>query len=148
LARVGTGREQPELAYAAANSPLSQAQPGVLALASAGGNAGAQLLLAAPRGTATVQVAPMPPATGTPSTVSVPEGTQIAVNLRDISAAATFGVTVTPLSGSAPVFATRSLSETESRGPMLTLSTLLPGRYLVAVPHVSADLSTGLRNRP
>ena len=148
LARVGTGREQPELAYAAANSPLTQAQPGVLALAAAGGSAGAQLLLASPRGTATVQVAPMPPATGTPSTVSVPEGTQIAVNLRDISAAPMFAVTVTPLSGSAPVFATRSLSETDSRGPMLTLSTLLPGRYVVAVPHVSADLSTGLRNRP
>ena len=90
----------------------------------------------------------MPPATGTPSTVSVPEGTQIAVNLRDISAAPTFAVTVIPLSGSAPVFATRSLSETDSRGPMLTLSTLLPGRYVVEVPQVSADLSTGLRSGP
>jgi hypothetical protein len=148
LARVGTGREQPELAYGAANSPLTQARPGVLALAVTGGSAGAQLLLAAPRGTATVQVAPMPPATGPPSTVSVPEGVQIAVDLRDISAAPTFAVTVVPLSGSAPVFATWSSSETDSRGPMLTLSPLLPGRYVVAVPQVSADLSTGLRSGP
>jgi hypothetical protein len=148
LAQVGTGREQPELSYAAANSALTQAQPGVLALAAAGGSGGAQLLLASPHGTATVRISPMPPATGTPSTVSVPEGSQIAVNLRDISAAPTFAVTVVPMPGSAPVFATRSLSETDSRGPMLTLSTLLPGRYLVAVPHVSADLSTGLRSGP
>ena len=148
LARVGTGREQPELAYAAANSPLTQAQPGVLALAAAGGSAGAQLFLAAPHGTATVQVTPMPPATGTPLTVSVPDGAQIAVDLKDISAAPTFAVTVVPMSGSAPVFATRSLSESDSRGPMLTLSTLLPGRYVVAVPEVSADLSTGLRSGP
>jgi hypothetical protein len=148
LARVGTGREQPELAYAAANNPLTEAQPGVLALAAAGGSASAQLLLVAPRGTATVRVTPMPPATGTASTVSVPEGTQIAVDLRDISAAPTFAVTVVPLAGSAPVFATRLLSESDSRGPMLTLSTLLPGRYVVAVPEVSADLSTGLRSGP
>jgi hypothetical protein len=148
LARVGTGREQPELAYAAANSPLTQVQPGVLALAAAGGSTDAQLLLAAPRGTATVQVAPMPPATGPAATVSVPEGSQVAVNLREISSAPTFAVTVVPLSGSAPVFATHSLSETDGRGPMLTMSTLLPGRYVVAVPHVSADLSTGLRSGP
>jgi hypothetical protein len=148
LARVGTGREQPDLAYAAANSPLTQAQPGALALAASGGSGGAQLLLASPRGTATVQVAPMPPATGTPTTVSVPEGSQIAVDLRDISAAPTFAVTGVPLSGTAPVFATRALSESDTRGPKLTLSTMFPGRYLVAVPQVSADLSTGLRNAP
>jgi hypothetical protein len=148
LARVGTGKEQPELAYVAANSPLIQKQPAVLPLAAVEGSAGAQLLLTAPRGVGSVRVTPLPPATGTSSTVSVPDGTQVAVDLRGISTAPTFAVTVVPLSGSAPVFASRLLTGSDSRGPMVTLSTLLPGRYVVAVPEVSADLSTGLRSGP
>jgi hypothetical protein len=78
----------------------------------------------------------------------VPDGSQVSVDLRGISTAPTFAVTVVPLPGSAPVFASRLLTESDSRGPMVTLSTLFPGRYVVAVPEVSADLSTGLRSGP
>jgi hypothetical protein len=148
LARVATGGKQPELAYAAANSAVTEQQPAALALAAVGANTDAQLLLAAPRGAASVRVSPLPPAAGSPSLVSVPAGSQVAVDLSAISSAGTFAVTVVPLPGSAPVFASRSLSETDSRGPMLTMSPLLPGRYVVLVPEVSADLSTGLRGGP
>jgi hypothetical protein len=145
LARVGSGRQQPELAYAAASSALTDQLPGVVALAALGADVGSQLLLAAPTGSATVRVEPLPPATGSASTVTVPEGAQVAVDLRAMSATPTFAVTVTPVAGSAPVFASRALAETDSRGPLLTVSPLYPGRYRVLVPEVSADLSTGLR---
>jgi len=148
LARVGTSREQPELAYTAATSELTERLPGVLALAAVDGAAAAELLLAAPDGAATVRVTPLPPAVGSPSTVSVPAGGQVAVNLRSVSATPTFAVTVTPEGGSGPVYASRVLSETDTRGPMVTVSPLVPGRYVVRVPDVSADLSTGLRGGP
>ncbi len=148
LARVGTGREQPELAYAAAASPLTHQLPGVLALAAVEGAATSELLLAAPDGAATVTVAPLPPAVGSPSTVSVLAGGQVAVDLRALSATPTFAVSVTPDAGSGPVFAARVLAESDTRGPMVTVSPLYPGRYVVLVPEVSADLSTGLRGGP
>ena len=148
LARVGTGREQPELAYTAATSELTAQLPGVLALAAVDGAATAELLLAAPDGAATVRVTPLHPAVGSPSTVSVPAGGQVVVDLRSVSATPTFAVTVTPEGGSGPVFAARVLSGADTRGPMVTVSPLVPGRYLVRVPEVSADLSTGLRGGP
>ena len=145
LARVGADGEQPEIAYTAAVLPLRDQAPGVVALAGVAGGPGGQLLLAAPAGDASVLVSPILPATGTATTVDVPSGSQVSVDLSTISEAATFAVTVAPAAGSGPVFASTALAETDQRGPLLTMSTLPPGRYLVRVPAVSADLSTGLR---
>ena len=145
LARVGAGREQPELAYTAAVLPLRHQGPGAQALAGVDGGPSGQLLLTAPGGDASVLVSPLPPASGTPITVIVTSGSQVTVDLSTISADRTFAVSVVPVAGSGPVFAGRALSEADARGPMLTMSTLPPGRYRVRVPTVSADLSTGLR---
>jgi hypothetical protein len=43
------------------------------------------------------------------------------------------------------VYAVRQVDETEERGPFVTSSPVPPGRYVVPVPRVVADLSTGLR---
>ena len=67
------------------------------------------------------------------------------VDLATVSTAADFAVTVTPLPGSGPVLAARSVAEAEAAGPMLTTEPVEPGRYTVVVPRVVADLSTGLR---
>ena len=89
------------------------------------------LLLTAPEGDARVRLAPLPPATGTPTEVRVPGGSQVVVDLATVSTAPTFAFTVTPTSGSGPVFAARAVSEAEERGPLLTTELVDPGRYLV-----------------
>jgi hypothetical protein len=79
--------------------------------------------------------------------VQVPGGSQVVVDLATVSTAPSFSLTVTPLPGSGPVLAARAVSETEDRGPLLTTELVDPGRYMVTVPRVVADLSTGLRPR-
>jgi hypothetical protein len=67
------------------------------------------------------------------------------LDLGTVSTAPSFAVSVVPLRGSGPVYAVRSISETEAKGPWLTTEPVPPGRWTVAVPRVLADLSTGLR---
>jgi hypothetical protein len=67
----------------------------------------------------------------------------VTVDLATVSSAEVFAMTVTPRAGS--VYAVRQVDETEERGPFVTSSPVPPGRYVVPVPRVVADLSTGLR---
>jgi hypothetical protein len=108
-----------------------------------GVNVSSRLLLTAPGDDVTVEVAPLPPATGTATEVLVPGGSQVTVELAAVSSAETFAVSVTPTGG--PVYAVRQIDEVEQRGPLVTSSPVRPGRYVVPVPRVVADLSTGLR---
>ena len=144
---TGTAEQLTDVAYTAAGRPLLPATPG----ARPGGPAGRgphQLVAAhRPRHGRQVRLAPLPPATGTPTEVRVPGGSQVVVDLATVSTAPTFAFTVTPTAGSGPVFAVRAVSEAEEKGPLLTTELVDPGRYLVAVPRVVADLSTGLRPR-
>ena len=144
---TGTDEQLTDVAYTAAARPLLPATPGAVPEARQGENLTSSLLLAAPGKDATVRLAPLPPATGTPSEVRVPGGSQVVVDLATVSTAPTFAFTVTPTSRSGPVFAARAVSEAEARGPLLTTELVQPGRYLVSVPRVVADLSTGLRPR-
>jgi hypothetical protein len=75
----------------------------------------------------------------------VPAGSQVVVDLATVSSAADFALTVTPLPGSGPVLAARTVAEADAVGPMLTTEPVEPGRYTVVVPLVVADLSAGLR---
>ena len=148
LARTtGTDEQFTDVAYTAAGRPLLPATPGVVPEARQGEGLTSSLLLTAPEEDARVRLAPLPPATGTPTEVRVPGGSQVVVDLATVSTAPTFAFTVTPTSGSGPVFAARAVNEAEDRGPLLTTELVDPGRYLVTVPRVVADLSTGLRPR-
>ena len=144
----GTAGQLTDVAYTAAARPLLPARPGTVPEAREGTGVSSSLLLAAPAGDATVRLAALPPATGTPTDVQVPEGTQVSVDLATVSTAPIFSLTVTPLAGSGPVLVARSVAEAEARGPWLSTELVEPGRYSVLVPRVVADLSTGLRPRP
>jgi hypothetical protein len=145
---TGTAEQLTDVAYTAAARPLLPATPGVVPEARQGANLTSSLLLVAPgKDDVTVRLVPLPPATGTPSEVRVPGGSQVVIDLATVSTAPTFAFTVTPTPGSGPVFAARAVSEAEGRGPLLTTELVQPGRYLVSVPRVVADLSTGLRPR-
>jgi len=74
----------------------------------------------------------------------VSDGTQVAVDLATVSSAESFALAVVPERGSGPVLAVRQVDEVEERGPFVTSSPVQPGRYVVEVPLVAPDLSTGL----
>jgi hypothetical protein len=79
--------------------------------------------------------------------VTVAGGTQRSVDLAALTTG-TSAVSIVPAAGSAPVFVARILSEAAPRGPLLTVTPVLPARYTVLVPSVDGDLSTGLRAQP
>lgn len=148
LTRVGGAAGQlGEIGYTAAADALGPAQPATEAQAWTGTNVGTTLMLAAPGAGARVEVAPLPPATGTAQTVDVPAGTLAVLDLAKVSTAPVFGFTVVPEAGSGPVVASRQISALDPHGPMLTIEPLQPGRFAVAVPSAHADLSAGLRPR-
>ncbi len=134
-----------DVGYTAAGRPLTPGAPGAVPEARTGTGISSSLLLTASGGAATVRVAPLPPATGTPQEVRVPERSQVEIDLATVSSAPSFSVSVVPLPGSGPVYAVRSLTEAEAKGPLLTIEPVVPGRFTVEVPRVLADLSTGLR---
>ncbi len=136
-----------DVAYTAAGRPLTPATPGAVPEARTGTGIASTLLLATSGEAASVRVAPLPPATGTPRDVEVPAESQVVLDLGTVSTAPSFSVSVVPLRGSGPVYAVREVTEAEAKGPMLTTEPVPPGRYTVVVPQVLADLSTGLRTR-
>jgi hypothetical protein len=136
-----------DVAYTAAGRPLTPETPGAVPEARTGTGIGSTMLLATSGAAATVRVAPLPPATGTPQEVEVPAESQVVLDLATVSTAPSFSVSVVPLRGSGPVYAVREVTEAEAKGPMVTTEPVPPGRYTVAVPPVLADLSTGLRTR-
>lgn len=140
---AGAAGQLGEIAYGAAANPLTPAAPGVVPEVRQGENISSRLLLTAPGGAVTVDLAPLPPATGTPTEVRVPAGSQLVVDPSTVSSDEVFAMSVTPRSGA--VFAVRQIDEVEERGPFVTSSPVGPGRYVVPVPRVVADLSTGLR---
>jgi hypothetical protein len=133
-----------DVAWTSASGALLPATPGVLPVVRAGPATSTSLLLAAPHGDATVTVAPLPPATGSPADVRVPGGSQVVVDLGTVTTAEEAAVSISPARGSGPVVAVGAVSESEAKGPLLTLLPVEPGRYTVSVPDVEADLSTGL----
>jgi hypothetical protein len=143
LVRLAGGTGQlGEIAYAAAADPLTPQRPGVLPEIRQGESVTSRLLLTAPAGDVTVDLAAVPPASGTPTEVRVSGGSQVVVDPSAVSTAEVFALTVTPRSGS--VYAVRQMQEAEARGPFVTSSPVTPGRYVVQVPRVVPDLSTGL----
>ena len=74
-----------DVAYTAAGRPMTPATPGAVAEARQGEGVTSSLLLAAPGPDATVRLAPVPPATGTPTEVPVPGGSQVVVDLATVS---------------------------------------------------------------
>jgi hypothetical protein len=143
---TGSAGQLTDVAYTAAARPLLPAAPGVVPESRQAKGVTSSLLLAAPGADATVRVAPLPPATGTPIDVRVPGGSQVVVDLGTVTTAPDFAVTLSPARGSGPVYAARAVAETEAHGPLLTTELVEPGRFTVAVPRVVADLSTGLRS--
>jgi hypothetical protein len=149
LARVtGESADLEEIAYAAAAEPLTPDRPGVVPEVRQGDGVRSTLLLTAPAGAAVVALRALPggdaPA-GASTEVRLPAGAQVVVDLATVSDAAQWSLAVVPEAGAGPVLAVRQVTETGTRGPLLTSSPVLPGRYTVDVPSVVPDLSTGLR---
>ena len=148
FARVtgGTG-DLAEIAYAAAAERLTPQSPGVVPDVRVAETVTSTLLLTAPAGAAVVELRPLPGDDGEaqPATeVRLTAGAQVVVDLATVSDAAEWALTVVPQPGGGPVLAVRQVTETGTRGPLVTSSPVLPGRYTVAVPSVVPDLSTGL----
>ena len=141
---TGETGELGEIAYTAATAPLTASTPGVVVDARGGEVVTSTLLLTAPRGAARVRLVPLDPADGEPTEVRVSEGTQVALDLSTVSSAESFALAVVPVRGSGPVLAVRQLDEDEERGPFVTSGPVQPGRYVVEVPLVAPDLSSGL----
>lgn len=141
---TGETGELGEIAYTAATAPLTSETPGVVADVRGGEGVTSTLLLTAPRGAARVRLVPLGPVDGEPTEVRVSDGTQVAVDLATVSSAESFALAVVPERGSGPVLAVRQVDEVEERGPFVTSSPVQPGRYVVEVPLVAPDLSTGL----
>ena len=146
LARV-TGEEGDlgEIAYAAATEPLSATQPGVVPLVRHSDAVRSTLLLTAPGDAAVVTLRPLQDdGLGTATEVRLPAGSQVEVDLSTVSDAEQLALVVAPQPGSGPVLAARQVTESGTRGPLVTSSPVTPGRYAVTVPRVVPDLSTGL----
>lgn len=154
LMRVGGGAaEVSEIAYTAAAPALRPRAPGVVPDLRAGTGDAADpgpkstIVLAAPDGPATVRIAALPPATGEPMRVTVPEGSQVTVAASQLSSAEQFAVSLVPQPGSGPVMVASQTTEDVTDGSFVTASVVRPVRYAVRVPRVAPDLSTGLRPR-
>jgi hypothetical protein len=151
LMRVGAdAAEVSEIAYTTAAPALRPRAPGVIPDLRAGaGDTGPKstIMLVAPDGPATVQLAALPPASGEPMRVTVPEGSQVTVPASQLSSAGQFAVSLVPRPGSGPVMVSSQTTEEVTDGSFVTASVVRPVRYAVRVPRVAADLSTGLRQR-
>lgn len=133
-----------EIAYAAAAPPLTPSAPGVVPEVRAGELLTTRLWLTAPDGPVTVALTPLPPAEGgTPTEVTVAGGSVLPVDLSALSTAESLAVSVVPRSGR--VLAVVQVDEVEPRGGLVTSSPVPPGQFVVPVPRVVADLSTGLQ---
>ena len=119
LIRVGgVGKAKSEMAYTAAAEPVTSAAPGVvtdLRGSKAGVTVSSDLVLAAPGKGATVQIDVLPPAVGTSTSVTVPDGGQVTVDASTLSEDASFAVTLVPTKDSGPVMAARQLSVSRLR---------------------------------
>ncbi len=143
-----------EIAYSAAVAPLSGPTP-VPGIADSS-TTRTELLLGATGAGARVRVTPVAPA-GTrglslaPVVVSVPSRTTVTVEIdRFVTGARTggwtapgFGLVVTPLPGSGPVYATRQVTMTNAAGPMVTVVPLVTPVTTVSEPQVRRVLDSG-----
>ncbi len=134
----GKGAKQ-ETAFIPATAPV-----GTRATSADNSGKSTTLSLAAPTGTATVKVtasAGSEGGTAVSKTYTIKSGTT-----QDVDAPVppglkgTYALTVEPVSG-APVYASRTLSATESGIPGFTIQTLPNDRGLVSVPQADEDLS-------
>jgi hypothetical protein len=132
-----------EIAYAAAAEPATPDRPAVVADLWQGENRTSTVYLTAPDAPVVADITPLPPAVGPSRQVSIAAGSQVPVPAADLGTEETFAVVVTPRSGR--LLVVRQVDETEERGPFVTSTPVPPGRYVVPVPRVVADLSTGLR---
>jgi len=114
-----------EFAFSGGSSAL--AGPALLTDNRVGKGIGTTLALFAPEGSAEVTVSPVqvrgdPRPKDAPTRVAVPQGRLVLVSLADVTSSGDpRPVVVTPQGGSAPVYATRIITEAGSRGPLFTV---------------------------
>jgi hypothetical protein len=106
------------------------------------------LLLTAPTRAANVRIATLAgvgPSAESSATVHVPAARTVSVDLSSLAHNALLvSVTVTPVPGSGPVYAARSVSEVGSHGPMFTVLPLVTPPQVARIPAAAIDLRTGL----
>ena len=92
-----------------------------------------------------VMVAGFGPGAGHPTTVHVPGGRTVQVDVGPLARGwLLVAVTLTPLPGGGPVYAAREESEAGSHGPMFTVMPMRSAPQLTLVRPAAADLSAGL----
>ncbi|HVE63941.1 MAG TPA: DUF5719 family protein [Mycobacteriales bacterium] len=142
-----------ELAWIGTTGPL--VGPAVVSDSRVGADVDTHLVLTAPDGAAQVEVTLLARAgarqtTPPPVLVNVPAGRQVTLRLSDrrFVASPPSGerpFLVTPVEGSAPVYAARAILERGLRGPLLTVMALrATAADGVVVPNVTADPRVGL----
>jgi hypothetical protein len=145
LARTGAAPgELEDLAYTAAARALTADDPGLVPQTSGGALTKAHITLAAPRGEATVRVAPLSSVKGSGKLVTVADGAQVTVELERSATTEPDAVVIEPQSGSGPVYAAVVIEEVGRFGRLLTVIPVTPGRYAVEMPAAVADMSAGL----
>lgn len=103
-----------------------------------------RLVLSAPDSAASVQVSTFTGgAEGVPVTVDLAAGTTRWVTVRAPEGSDRYGLVVTPLPGSGPVYGVRMLDEEGPRGPLVTSLPLRTARLTVVVPDAVPDIAAG-----
>ena len=145
-----SGTPQSELAYAGAAGPLDG--PALVTDVLVARPTAVNLLLSALEGAGRVVVStvPLAGATGPPParrTVDVPGGRTVTLPLAALlprgTVAGRFAVSVTPVEGSGPVWAVRSLRAQGRTAPLTTLLPLSSGPREVSGPQVARDPAVG-----
>lgn len=133
-----------DIAYGTATPPLTPAEPGVVA----DNRFGSSLVLTAPSGAATVRVITMDAAGRSPARdVGIPAGRTVETRLtapgKDAKDGTAYGAVILPKPGSAPVYASRTLSKGKGDGYLFTVLPIVPAPATLRLPG-TADSQTVL----
>jgi hypothetical protein len=141
--------EQPDIfgdvLFLAASPPLSA--PAVVPDNRITADLATRLVLSAPEGPASVKVTAFAGDRQLPvANVELAAGTTKSVTVHPPKKLREFGLVVTPLAGSSPVYGVRMLDEEGPRGPLVTSFPLRAARLIATVPVAISDVSAGTVN--
>ncbi|NKZ08353.1 DUF5719 family protein [Actinomadura latina] len=130
-----------DVAYGTATAPLTASGPGVVA----DNRFDSSLILTAPSGAATVRIVTVSAAgRSAPKDVEIPAGRTVQTELTSPGKdGASYGAVITPAPGSAPVYASRTLSKGKGDGYLFTVLPIVPALTAVHLPD-TADSQTAL----
>jgi hypothetical protein len=131
---TGTGDRQ-DVAFAAGAGPVDLGS--VVADNRTGGKRSSRLVLTAPEGAGKVRVEVLPERGPPPAPIDVEISPARTKEIKLPAARGPFGIVVTPVAGSGPVYGGRVLDEQVQGGLLLTIQPLAPARVWTLVPDMT-----------